>query len=477
MAVPGSGEIRLGALAFEKIENNYNDGLPGVIDTSYGPFSLRDITQGGDTYGGGETYDVTNGFSPSHPDNDAPFGMREFYSYDHDFVVAACNIAYYEGSNGTFTFPINLGAETGTVRIEYQAYSIPDKFVFTWNGNTYTSGSTSGNYDGYVGSQAQLQSLRNATGNQSLEITTYTTSNYNPSGTNNGQQGGRYFIEFNKNASTGSMIATVTAPISSTAWWFSISCPGQQVIYANNGVTPSVQTNTETNVTSSGFTMNGQTTSKGLTDNYSTTGTISARGFVYKQTSITIPFLIGDTGVTNQLVDTNNTIGSFSNALTGLLDGTNYAYRAYATNTAGTTYGNVESVTTNLPLADAFQIPQQSHQYGLWQSGFAGLTDTTGGSSSSDPITAQTGSVSDQTKGVDYETQRAINGFVVNLSRSGTSNNEFKIYLNGSLIHTMSGTSQTYTRTNGVIAGSIITFTFTEDDGSTRSGSLSMYAT
>ena len=113
----------------------------------------------------------------------------------------------------------------------------------------------------------------------------------------------------------------------------------------------------------------------------------------------------------------------------------------------------------------------------MWQSGFAGLTDASGGSSSSDPITAQTGSVSDQTKGVDYETQRAINGFVVNLSRSGTSNNEFKIYLNGSLIHTMSGTSQTYTRTNGVIAGSIITFTFTEDDGSTRSGSLSMYAT
>ena len=113
--------------------------------------------------------------------------MQEFHGYDHDFVVASCNIAYYEGSNGTFTFPINLGAETGTVRIEYQAYSIPDKFVFTWNGNTYTSGSTSGNYDGYVGSQAQLQSLRNATGNQSLEITSYTTSNYNPTGTKHTQ--------------------------------------------------------------------------------------------------------------------------------------------------------------------------------------------------------------------------------------------------------------------------------------------------
>ena len=93
MAVPGSGEIRLAALAFEKLENNYNNGLPGVIDTSYGPFSLRDITQGGDTYGGGETYDVTNIESPNFPDNVAGFGMGEFYSYDHDFQPIACSKA------------------------------------------------------------------------------------------------------------------------------------------------------------------------------------------------------------------------------------------------------------------------------------------------------------------------------------------------------------------------------------------------
>ena len=69
MAVPGTGSLSLGGLAFEKLEDEYAQGLPAAIDTSYGPFSLRDITEGGGVYGGGEDYDITNGFSPSHPDN------------------------------------------------------------------------------------------------------------------------------------------------------------------------------------------------------------------------------------------------------------------------------------------------------------------------------------------------------------------------------------------------------------------------
>ena len=84
MAVPSSGVLSLGGLAFEKLEDDYADGLPGTIDDSYGPFSLRDVTQGGDTYGGGEDYDITNVSSASKPNNDAPFGMGEFYGYDHD---------------------------------------------------------------------------------------------------------------------------------------------------------------------------------------------------------------------------------------------------------------------------------------------------------------------------------------------------------------------------------------------------------
>ena len=93
MAVPASGSISLGGLAFEKLEDEYAQGLPAAIDSSYGPFSLRDVTEGGGVYGGGEDYDVTNQQSPSHPDNVATFRMGEFYAYDHDFQAIPCNKA------------------------------------------------------------------------------------------------------------------------------------------------------------------------------------------------------------------------------------------------------------------------------------------------------------------------------------------------------------------------------------------------
>jgi len=93
--------------------------------------------------------------------------------------------------------------------------------------------------------------------------------------------------------------------------------------------------------------MNGQTTSKGLTSNYSSTGTISARGFVYKTGATSTEFLQGDSGVTNDVFDNNDTIGTFSKTLGSLSSSTTYSYRAYATNAAGTTYGAIETATTS----------------------------------------------------------------------------------------------------------------------------------
>ena len=162
----------------------------------------------------------------------------------------------------------------------------------------------------------------------------------------------------------------------------------------------------------------------------------------------------------------------------GSATGTNVSLGTLS-NTAGLTEPDAMSEFYGYSaLEDAIQVlpDELTPFYNLFTISFSSI-DSSGGNSSSDPVTASTGSVSNQTRGVDYEVQRSINGFVVNLSRSGTSNNEFKIYLTGSLIHTMSGTSQTYTSTQSLIRGHLITFTFTEDDGSTRSGSLSMYAT
>lgn len=367
MAVPASGSLSLAAIAAEKIENDYTN-----VDTSYGPYSLKDITVGGNASGvNGETYDVTNAISPSHPDNDASYGMSEFYSYDHDFAAPGCNLAYESGQNGEFNYPVNLGTATGNIRIEYEAYGVPDRFEFTWNGNTYISGSSSGNYDGYVGtaSTTNTNNLRTALGNNTVEIYQNAQGGI--------YTGGRGYIVFNKNSSVPTANMNVKAPINGTQWWFSVSCPGMQVISNNPGIAPSVTANTVT-VTIATITMGGNVTNKGLTSNFSTAGTISSKGFVVKLgVTATAEFLIGESGVTNVPEDdsTINTTGSFNESVSATsstngtvttnnassvtetsfvgsltktsLGSTPNSFRAYATNNAGTTYSSIINVNTS----------------------------------------------------------------------------------------------------------------------------------
>ena len=340
MAVPSSGNsISLAGLAAEKEQDDYTD-----VDYD-DVLSLKDITIGGNANGNSFVADLTNGFSASHPNNVAPFKMSEFYSYDHDASAPGCNLAYHDGGQGNYTYPINLGNSLGIVTIEYQAYGVPDKFVFTWNGNTYTSGSGNGTGAGFVGAANHLSALQATAGNSSATITTLTTS-YG-SGSQNGQNGGRGTITFNKTHQNPNSVMTVSAPLSGTAWWFSVSCPGQQVIGGGSGIAPTVVTNGESSVSSSGFTMNGNVTSKGTTSNFSTTGTISARGFVLKAGNTTDSFIAGQSGVTVQQADTNNSTGTFSKAVGSLVSNSTYTYRAYATNAAGTSYGINDVATTS----------------------------------------------------------------------------------------------------------------------------------
>lgn len=79
MAVPSSGTLNISALAAEKLENDYTD-----VDTSYGPYSLKDITLGGASTVNGEDYDATNTNSTTKPDSVAPHAMSEWFGYDHD---------------------------------------------------------------------------------------------------------------------------------------------------------------------------------------------------------------------------------------------------------------------------------------------------------------------------------------------------------------------------------------------------------
>ena len=436
MAVPGTGSLSLFSIANEKLSNDYNDG-----DDGSGPYSLTDITQGGDQYGNGEDYDITNGFSPSHPDNVAAFGMSEFYSYDHDYAAPACNIAYQTGGVGTFDFPINLGSATGTVTIEYQAYGVPDKFVFTWNGNTYTSGSGNGTGSGFVGSSTYASTSL-------VQPLTTLTGVYGGSSGPQVQHGGRGTITFNKNSSTSSSNMRITAPLGGTAWWFSVSCPGMQVIGGGDGIAPSITGGVVTTV-STAVVMKGNVSNLGTTGNFTTTGTISEKGFVYLPGITTSNYFYRETPSGTFTVDvvevlendsTINTTGDFNEAAnvtptTATLTTANassittsnfvanytptsvggvpVSFRAFAKNAAGTTYSSVIN---------------SSSYGGISQ---LGITYCNAGYSQTPIVNMNAGSIVDAT-GNDYQQDNTYNGISTSARTQTVTENSVPLTSNNS---------------------------------------------
>ena len=111
---------------------------------------------------------------------------------------------------------------------------------------------------------------------------------------------------------------------------------GNPVTFTTNQVSAAVLTTTvATNITSTTATAGGNITDTGG-------GAISAKGVCWSSTS------------QNPTIDDNKANGSgdgnFTSTITGLTDGTTYYYRAYATNSVGTTYGEPFSFIT--PVTD-----------------------------------------------------------------------------------------------------------------------------
>ena len=92
---------------------------------------------------------------------------------------------------------------------------------------------------------------------------------------------------------------------------------------------PTVQTNSATNVTTSGATISGNVISDGGSN-------VTSRGFVYGTTINNM----------SQNIQNGSGLGTYTSIPTGLAPGTTYYYKAYATNSAGTSYGEIKQFTT-----------------------------------------------------------------------------------------------------------------------------------
>ena len=123
MACPASGNsISLLGICREKQNDDYTDttaiqgGQGGNVVGGNGTISLESCATSGNNHSPQVVMEATNTSSPSYPNGNAPHGMAEFYSYDHDFVarvgkpvystsvakgVFACN----QTTDGTWYFP------------------------------------------------------------------------------------------------------------------------------------------------------------------------------------------------------------------------------------------------------------------------------------------------------------------------------------------------------------------------------------
>jgi hypothetical protein len=118
---------------------------------------------------------------------------------------------------------------------------------------------------------------------------------------------------------------------------------GQEEVFTSLATLPTLTTTEASAITSS-------TASSGGTITNDVGGLILSRGVVWSNNNN--PSITSNTGITND----GSSIGVFSSNITGLYPFTNYYLRAYATNSAGTSYGNEISFITSQTTIPTFPL-------------------------------------------------------------------------------------------------------------------------
>jgi uncharacterized protein (TIGR02145 family) len=124
---------------------------------------------------------------------------------------------------------------------------------------------------------------------------------------------------------------------------------GNQVVFTTSPLIPTISTSATSSITQTTAISGGNVTADGG-------ATVTARGICFSTTAAPT--------ITSTIVAATGTTGAFTSNITGLTANTTYYVRAFATNSAGTAYGNEVVFTTSLPLPTITNFSSVTKNYG-----------------------------------------------------------------------------------------------------------------